>query len=89
MSNKQQLDIIGELFKSSCNRKLTLRNKDYQWNVFSEFCETYGEVPIPVSVDTLIRYVVYLIVQRNCCEGTVRNHLTNIPRYHKLCLNFE
>ena len=89
MSGINQLDIIAELFQARCNTKLTVKNKDYQWKIFSEFCKTYGEIPIPVSVDTLVRYSVYLIVHRKCCEGTVRNHLSNIRRYHKLYLNVD
>ena len=89
MVNKSKLDIIGELFIRSCNTKQTIKNKDYQWNVFTDFCSLFGEIPIPVSNDTLVRYCVYLIVQRNCCPGTVRNHLSNIRRYHKLYLNID
>ena len=71
MPSRNQLDIISELFRKCSNTKLTIKNKDYQWNVFIGFCDTYGETPIPVSVNTLIRYCVYLIVQRNGSEGTV------------------
>ena len=89
MVNKKQLDIISELFIGSCNTNLTLRNKDYQWRVFIDFCKLYGETPVPVLNETLIRYAVYLIIQRNCCIGTVRNHLSNIRRYHRLYLNID
>ena len=89
VNSKSKLDIIGELFIRSCNTKQTIKNKDYQWNVFTDFCSLFGEIPIPVSNDTLVRYCVYLIVQRNCCPGTVRNHLSNIRRYHKLYLNID
>ena len=78
MITKRNLDLISELFKAGSVTSQTLKNKDYQWAIFSEFCEMYSETAVPVSGDTLVRYVVYLTVQRNCCERTVRNHLSCI-----------
>ena len=86
MISKQNLDVIGELFKSSSVTALTLRNKDYQWQIFCDFCVLYDENPIPVQAETLVRYAVFLIVQRNCSVGTVRNYLNCVRRYHKLYL---
>ena len=84
MATKADLDHIGELFKGSANTAMTLKNKDYQWKIFNDFCLLYDKTSVPVTSDTLVRYAVYLFVQRHCCERTVRNHLSNIRRYHKL-----
>ena len=89
MVSKTNLDKISELFKASANTALTIKNKNHQWNVFSEFCETYDLIPVPASSETLVRYAVYLMLQRRCCERTVRNHLSNICRYHKMYLNID
>ena len=89
MIAKSDLDIIGDLFVASSNTSVTIKNKDYQWNIFTDFCKTYSETPVPVKPETLVRYAVFLIVQRNCRENTVRNHLSTIRRYHKLYLNID
>ena len=80
MVSKANLDVICELFKAGSNTAQTIKNKDYQWRIFTDFCELYNEISVPVSAETLIRYAVYLIVQRRCGERTVRNHLSCIRR---------
>ena len=65
MIPKSSLDIISELFKSCSITSKTVKNYDYQWKIFCDFCDIYDEVPVPVQPETLVRYAVYLIVQRN------------------------
>ena len=84
---KSSLDTISKLFQSSSITSKTIKNYDYHWRVFSDFCDIYNESPVPVAPETLVRYAVYLIVQRNCCDRTVRNHLSSIRRYHRLYCN--
>ena len=89
MPSKAQLDLIASLFQSTSITTKTLKNKDYQWSVFTDFCQLYQEEPVPASGDTLVRFSTYLIVQRNCSIPVVKNYLSTIRRYHKLFLDLD
>ena len=89
MPSKTQLDLIANLFQSNSVTAKTLKIKDYQWVIFTNYCELYQEEPIPASGDTLVRFSTYLIVQRNCSIPVVKNYLSTIRRYHKLFLNID
>jgi hypothetical protein len=54
------------------------------WNVYCEFCQQYGEIPVPATGETLCRYSVYLVIMRHCAVPTVKNHLSCVKRYHLL-----
>ena len=89
MPSKTQLDLIANLFQTSSVTSKTLKIKDYQWTIFTNFCELYQEEPIPASGDTIVRFSTYLIIQRNCSVPVVKNYLSTIRRYHKLFLNID
>ena len=89
MPSRNQLDLIASLFQSNAVTPKTMKIKDYQWVIFTNYCTLYHEDPIPASGDTLVRFSVYLIVQRNCSVPVVKNYLSTIRRYHKLYLNIE
>ena len=80
MPSKTQLDLIANLFQSNAVTPKTMKIKDYQWVIFTNFCTLYQEDPIPASGDTLVRFAVYLIVQRNCSVPVVKNYLSTIRR---------
>ena len=83
----QDLDLIALLFQQNSITDKTMKNKDSQWRIFTSFCQTYREQAVPVQPDTLVRYAVYLMVQRRCSVPTVRNHLSTIWRIHQLFYN--
>ena len=83
----QDLDLIALLFQQNSITDKTMKNKDSQWRIFTSFCQTYREQAVPVQPDTLVRYAVYLMVQRRCSVPTVRNHLSTIRRIHQLFYN--
>ena len=89
MLSKHALDLISDLFIEHSITANTLRNKDYMWGVYTNYCEMYREDPLPCTGEQLVRYSVYLMMQRNCSVPTVRNHLSVIKRYHKLFLNYD
>ena len=49
----------------------------------------YSERPVPTSGDLLVKYSVYLIVQRECSVPTVKNHLSVIKRHHKMAYDID
>ena len=67
----QDLDLIALLFQQNSITDKTMKNKDSQWRIFTSFCQTYREQAVPVQPDTLVRYAVYLMVQRRCSVPTV------------------
>ena len=83
----QDLDLIALLFQQNSITDKTMKNKDSQWKIFTSFCQIYREQAVPVQPETLVRYAVYLIVQRRCSVPTVRNHLSTIRRIHQLFYN--
>ena len=86
---KAHLDLIANLFQSTAVTPKTLRLKDYQWRVYTDYCRLYQEQPVPASGDTLVRFSIFLIVQRNCTVPVVKNYLSTIRRYHKLFHNID
>ena len=89
MLSKEALSSIASVFKEHSVTTGTLKNKDYIWDVYSDFCLQYSENPFPASGDLLVKYAVFLIIQRDCSVATVRNHLSVIRRHHKLYLDVE
>ena len=89
MISKELLGLISNVFKDFSVTKATIRNKDYMWHSYIEFCEKYQETPIPATGDLLVKYSVFLIVQRECSIPTVRNHLSTIKRHHKLSYDID
>ena len=89
MVSKENLARIAEVFKVNSVTPETMKNKDYIWNVYLEFCVLYDENPTPASGELLVRYSTFLIIQRNCSVPTVRNHLSVIRRYHKMFLDVD
>ena len=57
--------------------------------MFIDFCELYREEPIPAKGDLMVKYSVFLIIQRNCSIPTVRNHLSVIKRHQKLAYDVD
>ena len=72
---KAHLDLIANLFQSTAVTPKTLRLKDYQWRVYTDYCRLYQEQPVPASGDTLVRFSIFLIVRRNCTVPVVKNYL--------------
>ena len=72
MVSKENLARIAEVFKVNSVTPETMKNKDYIWNVYLEFCVLYDENPTPASGELLVRYSTFLIIQRNCSVPTVR-----------------
>ena len=89
MISKDILNSISNVFQGFSVTRATLRNKDYMWQSFIDFCDLYRETPVPASGDLLVKYSVYLIVQRECSVPTVRNHLSVIKRHHKMCYDVD
>ena len=89
MIQKRALDLVSELFQQNSVTEGTLRNQDYIWGIFTDFCKQYRENPMPCTGDLLVKYSVYLILQRECSIPTVRNHLSVIRNYHKLLLDVD
>ena len=89
MISKDTLNSISNLLKDFSVTKGTLRNKDYIWQVYIDFCNLYNEEPIPATGDLLVKYSVHLIIQRNCSIPTVRNHLSVVKRHQKLSFDVD
>ena len=89
MISKEILSSISNLFKEYSVTKATIKNKDYMWQSYIDFCDKYDESPVPATGETLVKYSVYLIVQRECSIPTVRNHfvlLRGIKRCHMILM---
>ena len=89
MISKEILSSISNLFKEYSVTKATIKNKDYMWQSYIDFCDKYDESPVPATGETLVKYSVYLIVQRECSIPTVRNHLSVIKRHQKMSYDID
>ena len=47
------------------------------------FCDAVSQVPLPVTVTLITRYVAYLVSLR-CAYSQILNHLSSIKHIHKL-----
>ena len=89
MIPKDVLHSISLLFKDFSVTKATLRNKDYMWQSFIDFCDVYSEEPIPASGELLVKYSIYLIIQKGCSIPTIQNHLSVIKQHQKLSYDVD
>ena len=89
MISKRALELVSDLFQHHSVTEGTLRNKDYIWGIYTKFCEQYNEVPVPCTGELLVKYAVFLILQRGCSVPTIRNHLSVIKNYHKMHLDID
>ena len=89
MISKDTLCSISNAFKDFSLTKATIKNKDYMWQVYIDFCNLYDEDPISSSGELLVKYSVYLIIQRSCSIPTVKNHLSVIKRHLKMSYDLE
>ena len=77
----EQLDgevsqVIGAAWSSN-----TLATRNSQWKKYFAFCDGISHPPLPASVQTISRFLVYL--GRSCKYSTVNNYLSAVVGLHK------
>lgn len=68
--------LVGSAWATS-----TLTTRNSQWGIFIEFCSSTGLVPIPAEVQTVLRFLAHISVNRK--YSTVNNYLSAINSLHK------
>ena len=89
MIPKKALNLVSDLFQHHSVTEGTPRNKDYIWGIYTGFCQQYSENPVPCRGELMVKYAVFLILQRGCSIPTVRNRLSMIKSYHKLYFDID
>ena len=77
----QELDAEVSLTIGSAWSVNTLATRNSQWTKYLDFCGRTGLQPLPASMQTVSRFLVYL--GRTCKYSTVNNYLSAVVSLHK------
>ena len=89
MADQRLLDTVAAFFQNKACTEQTMANKDSYWRIFMDFCDRFHENPVPADGRLLVRFSVFLVIERNCSVPTVKNYLSAVRRIQKQFWNID